>query len=111
MANVPVTVNDARRNLNGLNVTDNGLVVGATDTYFIPNNGRVVLLVTSTPGCTVTVQTPGSVDGLPITDLTASVGAAKQHIIGPFPTTIYNQADGTIQVTFSAAATLYAGRV
>lgn len=111
MANVTVQPSDARRSSNGLNATDNGTAVTSSDTYFVPNNGRVVLLVTSTPGCTVTVQTPNSVDGLAVTDLTASVGATKQHVIGPFPTTVYNQADGTIQVTFSAAATLYPVRV
>ncbi|MFD3165476.1 hypothetical protein [Herpetosiphon sp. NSE202] len=111
MANVPVTVYDARWSSNGQNITDNGLVVGVTDTYFIPNNGRVVLLVTSTPGCTVTVQTPGTMSGLAIADATATVGANKQQAIGPFPTTLFNQADGTIQVTFSAAATLHSLRV
>lgn len=111
MANVTVQPNDARRTSNGLNATDGGTAVSSSDTYFIPNNGRVILLVTSTPGCTVTVQTPGTVDGLAIADSTPAVGATKQHVLGPYPTTIYNQADGTIQVTFSAAATLYAVRV
>ena len=111
MANVTLTVNDARRASNGLNVTDNDTTVGAVDTYFLPNNGKVVLLVTSTPGCTVTVETPATVDGLAVTDLTATVGAAKQHVIGPFPPQVYNQADGTVKVTFSAAADVYAVRL
>ncbi|GEM_PF-1873978 len=110
MANVTLTVSDTRRPSNGLNVTDNGTVVGAVDTYFVPNNGQVKLLVTSTPGCVVTVQTPGTVDGLAVTDYTATIAATKQHVLGPFSGQTYNLADGTIQVTFSAAATVYCVR-
>lgn len=111
MADVTLTVFDARRASNGVNVTDQDTTVSAADTYYVPNNGRVVLLVTSTPGCTVTIETPGTVDGLAVTDLTATIGAAKQHVLGPFPGQVYNRADGTVKVTFSAAADVLALRV
>ena len=111
MANVTLAVADTRRTSNGLNVTDSGTVVGAVDIYFIPNNGRVLLAVSSTPGATVTVITPGTVDGLAIVDLVVTVAAAKQHLIGPFPPQFYNGTDGTMQVLFSAAASVYAVRM
>lgn len=111
MADITLTVFDTKRTSNGVNVTDQDTTVTNTDTYYVPNNGRVVLLVNSTPGCTVTVETPGTVDGLAITDYTATIAAAKQHVLGPFPGATYNKADGTIKVTFSAAADVLAVRM
>lgn len=105
MADVTLTVTDSRRDSNGINITDNDTTVSASDVYYFPNNGRVVLVVTNAAGSnTVTVQTPGTVDSLAVTDLTATITASKTFALGPFPPTIYNDAQGRVRVTFSAAA-------
>lgn len=70
----------------------------------IPNDGRTFLHVKNTGGgaCTVTVATPGQVDGLAIADLTATVPATTgDRLIGPFPPGIYTQADGNVYVDYS----------
>lgn len=76
----------------------------ATDTYLIPNNGRVFLHVKKTGAgdCTVTVVTPNTTDTLALADYTATVLATVgDKMIGPFPMSIYNNSAGQIAVTFS----------
>lgn len=112
MADFTLTVFDAARASNGVNVTDNDTTVAASNNYYVPNNGRVVLIVTNAAGANVvTVETPGTVDGLAVTDLTANVAASKVHVLGPFPTQTYNDAQGRIKATFTAAADVMAVRV
>jgi hypothetical protein len=75
----------------------------------VANDGRMVLEVknTSASSVNVTVQTPGSIDGLAIADLVVAVPATNgDKIIGPFQPGIYNQPDGTIYVDFSAVASV-----
>jgi len=50
---------------------------------------------------TVTVITPGAVDGLAIADLPVTVTNAQERMIGPFPKELYNQPDNTVHVNFS----------
>lgn len=107
MANIEFTVQDIKRSSNGVNITDNDTSINTADTYFFLNNGRCFLLVnngTASP-CTVTVVSQQTVDSLAVTDLTATVAAGKEHIIGPFPTAVYNNSDGKVQVTFDQAVT------
>lgn len=44
-------------------------------------------------GITVTVGVGATVDGLTVPDLAISIGAGAEKIIGPFPNSIYGQAD------------------
>lgn len=110
MADVNVSVYDAKRVNNGVNVTDNKTAATSGNTYLIENNGDVKLLVTSVAGCTVTVVTQQTVDGLDVTDYTAIVPANKQVMIGPFPPNIYNNSLAKLSVTVSAAADIFAVR-
>lgn len=65
---------------------------------FDNSSGKVVLHVKNGgAGATVvTIQTPGTVDGLAIADLTVSVPAAGERFIGFFPKNIYNQSGGNL---------------
>lgn len=45
---------------------------------------------------TVTIATPATVSGLAITDLTVSVPAAGERLIGPFPKGLFNQDDSGV---------------
>jgi hypothetical protein len=59
---------------------------------------------------TVTIDTPGLVDGLAIANLTVSVPATTgERMIGPFPPGIYNQADGNVYVDWSSVTSVTAG--
>lgn len=112
MSDVTVAVSQAARASNGLNVTDNDTAASSGNNYYFQNDGRTVLVITNGAGSnTVTVQTPGTQDGLAITDLTATVAASKVHVLGPFPPTIYNDALGRVLVTVSASAELMPVRV
>ena len=66
------------------------------------NDGRTFLYCLDTAGDAVlTFKTPGTVDGLAIAEMTATVtaDATAGVLIGPFPPSIYNQSDGTVHVT------------
>lgn len=79
------------------------------DGHSVANDGHVMLEVKNGSGApiTVTVQTPGTVDGLAIAELVVTIPATSgDKMIGPFQPGIYNQADGTIYVDFSAVTTV-----
>ena len=78
------------------------------DGEMIPNAGRMFLHVKngSAVSVTVTVDTPGLVDGLAVAQLTVAIPAGQERMIGPFPPGVYNQSSGNIHVTFSAVTTV-----
>ena len=88
------------------------LAAANADGSYVPNDGRTFLQVKngSAGAVTVTVETPGTVDGLAIGDLAVVVPlTVGDKIIGPFPPDTYNQPDGTIKATFSAVASVTIG--
>ena len=88
------------------------LAAANADGSYVPNDGRMYLQVKNTNGSpvTVTVDTPGTVDGLAVADLPVVVPATTgDKKIGPFPPDTYNQPDGTIKVTFSAVTDVTIG--
>lgn len=60
-------------------------------------------------GITVTIATPNTVDGLAVTDRTVTIAAGARQKIGPFPTSIYNNANSKVSVTYSAVTTVTVG--
>ncbi len=109
MANIPMTVYQAgRAATSGANYTDNKTAATAGNTYLINNNGKVGLIVECTAGGTVTVITPGTIDGLAITDLALTATAAKILLWGGFPPAYYNDTNEQLEVTVSAATNLFA---
>lgn len=79
------------------------------DGHSVANDGHTMLEVknASAAPINVTIVTPGLVDGNAIADLVVAVPAnTGDKMIGPFPPGIYNQADGTIYVDFSAVVTV-----
>ena len=55
---------------------------------------------------TVTLDIKSTVDGQAVTDPTVSVPASGERVIGPFPTSIYNNANGKAKITYSSEADL-----
>jgi hypothetical protein len=114
MARVALTLQDAVRT--GLNPT---FTAATVDGHGFDNSSeRVILIVKNdhaTTPTTVTIATPGTIDGLAITDLAVSVPATSMRIIGPFPSAVYAQNDGTLSIkkcvyvnTSSQASVTYA---
>ncbi len=69
------------------------------------NTGNEVLLVENggTGAVTLTFITYATVDGLAVNDLQISVPAGETHLIGPFPTGVYNDANGQTMVNYTSA--------
>jgi hypothetical protein len=74
--------------------------VAGVGNYFDNSVAEVILHVKNadTGSHTVTIVTPGTVDGKAIGDLEVAVPASEERMIGPFPKAIYNDADD--HVTF-----------
>lgn len=72
------------------------------------NNSRVVLHAKNGSGSpiTVTVKTPGTVDGLAVADRTVAIPAGEERIMGVFPPADYNQSDGSVHVDYSDVTSL-----
>lgn len=47
----------------------------------------------------ITIITPNTIDGLALADLTVSVPASEERIIGPFPHAVYCKNDTTLSIT------------
>jgi len=104
----------ARTALTVTQVTRAGVALPAAaanaDGHSVANDGSVILHIVNGGGApiTVTIVTPGTVDGLAIADREVIVAASANRLIGPFPREHYNQADGTVHVNFSGVASVTA---
>jgi hypothetical protein len=68
-------------------------LLNVVDTFVFSNDGRTVLhfMKSGAGACTVTISTPGTVDGLAVADRTVTVAATTGDVvIGPFPPDTYN---------------------
>jgi hypothetical protein len=70
-------------------------LLNVTDTFNFNNTGKEFLhfMKSGAGACTVTIVTPGTVDGLAVADRTVTVAATTGDVmIGPFPPGYYNTA-------------------
>ncbi|MBP7572063.1 MAG: hypothetical protein KBA95_18560 [Acidobacteria bacterium] len=112
MADVTLTVQDSTRAIATCpNVTDDATAATSSDTYYFANDGRVVLIVDAATTATVTIETPGSVAGNAIADTAVALPDGDTYVLGPFPTSVYNDSQGRVKVTVSANTTIMALRV
>lgn len=112
MANITQQTEDITRA--GIDATDTGSL-SISDTYFVPNDGRMFLHVkkTGAGSCVVTVVTPGTAAGLAIADLTHTVPASTgDRMIGPFPPDVFNDpSTGMLSYTLSEVTGLTVARL
>lgn len=70
------------------------------------NTGKELLIVRHTNGggsaVTLTITTSQTSDGLAVADRTVPIGAGELHVLGPFPTQIYNDGNGQVALGWSA---------
>lgn len=90
-------------------------IAGVTPTYHpaaagdqVPADDRTTILVrnASAGAVTATVVTPGVLATGPYPDLTVSVPAGGERLIGPFSRSIFGNADGAADITWSATASV-----
>lgn len=72
-----------------------------------PNDGKTIITVKNAAAgaSVVTVATPATFGGLAVADLTVSIPAGEEHLIGPFPVSLFNDANGNVGVTASVVTT------
>ena len=76
------------------------------------NDGRTFLAVYNAHGSasrTVSIDIQQDVDDQDPPDREVTVAAGETRLIGPFPTGIYNDANGRVQITYDSEADLYVG--
>lgn len=80
---------------------------GANQNAFY-NNGQTYLHVKNGGGSSinVTIDTPGVVDGLAVSNLIVAVPNGGERLIGPFPSNVYNQPDGRVHIDWSAVSSV-----
>jgi len=78
------------------------------DGHTVVNDGKKTFIHVDNAGTeiTVTLATPGTVDGLTISDREVVVPAGESRMIGPFPTAYYGS---TLTVTFTAVTSVTCG--
>lgn len=105
MAEVEVTPKVATDE--GVEPEDKGSL-SASDTYLIPNNGRLRIRVNNAgaEATTVKIVTPGKQGGLDIAEREVVVGAGKQKVIGPFQKSLYNNEKEQIVLTLTKVASV-----
>jgi hypothetical protein len=65
------------------------------------NDGKTMLHVKNgATACVVTIDIAKTVDGQAVTDPTVTVPESEDRFIGPFPPSIYNDADGHVNVSY-----------
>lgn len=84
-----------------------GAAAGAGGDSFA-NTGKEFLEVKNggAASINVTLDIVATLDGQPVTDPVVAVGAGVTKIIGPFPTGIYNDANGRVNVSYSAVTSV-----
>ena len=68
------------------------------------NTGTELLLIKHTNGAgsavTLTIVTTREVDGQSVADKEITIGAGETHLLGPFPTGIYNDPDEKVSFSY-----------
>lgn len=74
----------------------------------VPGTADIIVEVVNGAGApiTVTVPTPATVGGLAITDGGGTVPAGGRRWFGPFRADLFNQADGTVSIDYSAVTSV-----
>lgn len=94
----------------GISIADAAMTAAVAGGHSFVNDGNTILafLNTNAAARTITIQTPGTVDGLAIADLTVTLAIGSvtpvRVLTSRFPRSVYNQSDGTVLIDYSATA-------
>jgi hypothetical protein len=86
-------------------------VAANTDGQWFINDGATFFHVKNGSGVptTLTFATPAKLAGVDVVEWAVVCGAGIDKMIGPFDPAVFNQGDGTVQVTYSAITTITVG--
>lgn len=90
----------------GLSTAAGSFTAAVADGHKFINDGNVNIVLANSSGSsvTVTLQTPGTVDGNAIANLAITLAAGARLVAGSFPRSVYNQSDGRVYVDYSATS-------
>lgn len=83
-------------------------IPGTSGGHEFYNSGRVILLIdnvtdiTTGDNRTVSIVTPRQVLGLALAELVVTIMKGQSLVLGPFPTSVFNQTDGMVDIDFPA---------
>lgn len=99
------TLTPEQVSLTGLDATQNA-ATGGGDEFL--NNGNIILRVENGSGApiTVTVISQATISGLAVADAAVTIPAGEFRFIGPFPPSLFNDANGKAQITYSGVTSL-----
>ena len=118
MADFVLDINVARRT--GTSITYNAVSGAAltptlldNDRFIVANDGQTVIHFVNgaTDDTTISINTPGDVDGLAIASRVVPVANAGNVLVGPFQPSIYNNASRQLVITLTNPATLTAAPI
>lgn len=92
----PLTINRASVDLAQATIADTQ--------YTVANDGTIYIFIDNLGGqddLTVTFVTPGTVDGLAISDKAVTVVVNDYAILGPFPPQWYNNSSGVLTINIT----------
>lgn len=92
----------------GVNPTYASAAVGGDE--FV-NTGKELIHIKNgdSSNMTLTVATQGTVDGQAVADRTVVVPLGGETVLGPFPTSVYNDTNNKVQLTYSSVTSLTLG--
>lgn len=94
----------------GLDLTTGGQAVNTTADIFANPSGNALAIINNgnAGNCVVTINFPASatVDGQSPTNKTVTVVNGHYEVIGPFPTSVYNDASGNVNLTYSVTSSV-----
>lgn len=90
----------------GIQVDTGTAAAGGGDSFV--NTGRELVAITNGDASSkdITFDIQRTLDGEAVTDKVVTVPAGQTFLAGPFPTSIYNDADGEVQITYSATTSV-----
>ena len=107
MARTPVTVQNITRT--ATEMTYSAANASGDGGNSFANDGRTMLHIkaggTAPASFTLTIETPGTVDGQAIAQRTATLAKEKEYFVGPFPPGVYDQAGGVVYFDIGADKT------
>jgi hypothetical protein len=107
MAEVDISVQKLDKNgLDATYTTDSTL--NDSDTFLFENGNATFLHVKNGDSSqhTVTVQTPATVSGLDVAELSVDIPAGEERFIGPFPPGVFNYSTGKAKFTLDAGTSM-----
>lgn len=102
------TLTDHKYDRAGLNITDVAEANASAGGDEFANDGRQLFYIRNGGAGAITVNFAyGSlIDGQTVPAKSVSVGIGKTMVIGSFPTSLFNDANGKVQVTYSGVTSV-----